>query len=163
MARAVEERPGHLLLLGLRCASFVGNLWVMDSLNGHDTDEDGFHDSEDCELCIEGTASVTCQCHCGKCCEKLLLEASLRDAEREPRIAAECKPYKDFDPEIAGYWLNDRDNGYACHFFDRATRLCTIYETRPLMCRVFNCDLERASEDLGRLLSDKKEAPRNEA
>lgn len=92
---------------------FVGRLPAMNSIEDHDVDEDGFHDAEDCDLCIERRDSVTCQCRCGNCCEKLLLEASLRDAVREPRIAAECKPFMDIEPDIAGYRLNDPSNGYA--------------------------------------------------
>ena len=39
--------------------------------------------------------------------------------------------------------LNEEQNQYACRFFDRETRLCTIYDTRPLVCRLFDCDTER--------------------
>ena len=30
----------------------------------------------------------------------------------------------------------------ACAFFDKESRLCTIWETRPLVCRLFDCDGE---------------------
>ncbi|MCH7752327.1 MAG: YkgJ family cysteine cluster protein [Planctomycetes bacterium] len=36
--------------------------------------------------------------------------------------------------------LNDKANDYACLFFDPDTRLCTIWQTRPLCCRLFDCD-----------------------
>ena len=36
--------------------------------------------------------------------------------------------------------LNSADNGYACAFLDCPSGLCTIYETRPLICRLFDCD-----------------------
>ncbi len=74
-----------------------------------------------------------------------MIEVSFRDAEREPRIKTECKTLRDFDEPI-GYYLNDPDNNYACHFFDRETRRCTINETRPAICRIFNCDEERQGE-----------------
>ncbi len=71
----------------------------------------------------------------------------MRDAEREPRIAAECGPIvcdlRTGEREVIGYMLNSSENEYACRFFDRQTRRCTIYETRPLVCRVFNCDEEQ--------------------
>ena len=108
-------------------------------LDTHDYDEDGYHSREACERCLEEDHSVSSKCNCGACCQRLIIESTLRDAEREPRIAAECGPVRDFD-DIIGYSLNDKANGYACHFFDRETLRCTIYETRPLVCRVFNCD-----------------------
>ena len=78
------------------------------SLSTHDSDEDGFHDEDECELCIERNHSVCNACRCGNCCEGLLLEASLRDAEREPRIT-ECSPIVDDirtgEREIIGYML----------------------------------------------------------
>ena len=123
------------------------------SFNSHDFDEDNVHDEDDCDLCIERTCSVSSSCRCGNCCERLILETTLRDAEREPRIAKECSPLRGINDEPDGHLLNDRENGMACHFFDRDRRLCTIYETRPLMCRVFNCDAERRSGDLVELLN----------
>lgn len=117
---------------------------------GHFVDDDGTHYEDECELCVERKHSVDCACRCGRCCDSLLIEASLRDAEREPRIKELCGPIWDTDielfegrKEIGGYLLNSRDNGGACVFFDRQTRLCTIHETRPLVCRLFNCDEEQ--------------------
>ncbi len=112
-------------------------------IDEHQHDEDGVHDEDECEVCIEQNHSIKCDCRCGRCCEGLLIEVSLRDAAREPRIAAECDPlYCDIatgTKEVIGYLLNDPENGYACHFLDRETRLCTIHATRPLACRVFDC------------------------
>jgi Fe-S-cluster containining protein len=65
----------------------------------------------------------------------------LRDAEREPRIVQEAGPiYHDLSGtrELIGYLLNGK--GGPCVFLDRQTNLCTIHDTRPLACRVFNCD-----------------------
>ncbi len=117
---------------------------------GHDVDEEGSHDSDECELCLERNHSVGCNCRCGKCCESLLIEVSLRDAEREPRIKELGRPIWDNEADIfhgqkvvGGYLLNNRTDGPECVFFDRQTRLCTIHETRPLVCRLFNCDQEQ--------------------
>lgn len=118
-------------------------------LDTHDLDEDGDHDPDECELCLE-QHPVSCSCKCGNCCESLLIEVSLRDAEREPRIR-ECPPIRGFTDEQIGYLLNDPQNGHACRFFDRTSRLCTIYDTRPLICRLFNCEEERDG-DRGELL-----------
>ncbi len=115
-------------------------------LDSHDLDEDGLHWEDECELCIERIDSVQCECRCGLCCQHLIIEATLRDAEREPRIG-ECRPLVDDNlgmgpVEVIGYTLNDRENGIACRFYDRHANACTIYETRPLVCRLFNCDEE---------------------
>lgn len=130
------------------------------AIDQHELDEDGEHWRDECELCIEREESVQSNCDCGNCCERLLVEASLRDAVREPRIASECRPMRDIDPElVVGYFLNDRRNGMACHFFDREARLCTIYETRPLVCRIFNCNDERRDGVNAAMLSEGAERP----
>lgn len=106
-------------------------------INEHQRDEDGDHDPDTCEVCYEQTHASRSDCRCGDCCRQLLLEASLRDAEREPRIK-ELPTLKGFSEEVEGYLLNGPDG--ACVFLDQQTNLCTIHETRPLMCRVFVCD-----------------------
>jgi len=121
-------------------------------LDEHDFDEDAEHDPDECELCLEQNQTTTCECRCGNCCRYLILETTLRDAEREPRIAAECESLREIGSDVIGYLLNDRQNGGACHFFD-AEAGCTIHETRPLMCRLFDCDSERRSGDLAQLLN----------
>jgi hypothetical protein len=67
---------------------------------GHDVDEEGTHDAEECELCLERNHTVACDYRCGKCCESLLIEVSLRDAQREPRIKELCGPIWDSDIQI---------------------------------------------------------------
>src|SRR6266511_1600254 len=105
----------HLRLLTPRRQN--GILSKMSPLDQHDVDDEGEHEPNECELCIENEFSVKSQCRCGNCCEGLFIEATLRDVEREPRIAAECKTQRDIG-EVNGYALNDPANEYACHFFD---------------------------------------------
>jgi Fe-S-cluster containining protein len=39
--------------------------------------------------------------------------------------------------------LNNREgHDNSCVFLDQATNLCTIYETRPDVCRAFDCELD---------------------
>lgn len=112
------------------------------NLDDHQLDEDGLHDPEECEACLEADCSVGPGCGCGKCCESLIIEATLRDALREPRIAAECGPIvcdMSGTRETVGYLLNDAANDGACRFFDRASRRCTVYATRPIGCRLYDC------------------------
>ncbi len=113
---------------------------------GHQLDEDGFHDEDECEICLLANAP-TCSCRCGQCCRHLLIEVSLEDAEREPKIAERGDPMYEHPNltasgkrELIGYFLNSRSEDMACVFLDQATNLCTIYETRPLVCRLFDCD-----------------------
>lgn len=115
---------------------------------GHEFDEDGFHDEEECEICLLASAPI-CSCRCGQCCRGLIIEVDLRDAEREPLIAQRCEPMYEHPQltvsgqrELIGYMLNGRQGDHSCVFLDQATNLCTIHETRPLTCRLFDCDGE---------------------
>ena len=112
----------------------------------HSSDEYGDHYEDECYRCL-ASQEVHSTCRCGACCRNLLLEVSTEDAEIEPRIRGKGSPILDVPDasgarELIGYLLNSKENDYACSFLDRKTNLCTIYETRPLMCRLFNCDGE---------------------
>ena len=117
----------------------------------HQLDEYGDHDPDECEECLL-SKTVACKCRCGRCCEFLIIEVSMRDGEREPLIAERAKPlYDDMSgvKEQIGWLLNGK--GGPCVFFDRQTRLCTIHETRPLVCRLYNCDESNIDELLADL------------
>lgn len=74
-----------------------------------------------------------------------MIEVRTEDAEIEPKIKEMGSPILD-EPdengkrELIGYYLNSKRNEYACAFLDRTTNLCGIYDTRPLVCRLFDCD-----------------------
>lgn len=108
------------------------------TLDGHTLDEDGEHDEEACYQCLVNREPATSDCRCGQCCRRLIIEVSMEDAKREPRIKALGSPIKGFTEKVEGYLLNSRDD-MACVFLDRATNLCTVYPTRPLICRLFDC------------------------
>ena len=127
-----------------------------------DDEEDDEEDDED-----EDLKEATCECRCGECCRRLLIEVDLEDAEREPRIKELGSPtYTDErltrsgKRELEGYLLNSRDD-MACVFLDREKNLCTIYETRPLGCRVFDCDREGREQmiELGIIERDSLKSP----
>jgi len=49
---------------------------------------------------------------------------------------------EDYDPtwlEVAGerYMMALRRHGQRCHFLDKKTKFCTIYEARPILCRLY--------------------------
>lgn len=107
------------------------------------------HDPDDCYWCLAPQPPVASQCRCAECCRRLVIEVDAEDARRELKIAERCSPIylpaeltANGQRQLMGFLLNSKDNGHACAFLDRATNLCTIYETRPLVCRLFNCDGE---------------------
>lgn len=97
----------------------------------------------DCPLCLL-QQPVACGCRCGHCCERMIIEATAFDAEREPKIRQRGRimdegglvPAQDAD------WLLNGPQG-PCVFFSRDAEgngICEIYATRPLACQQFNCD-----------------------
>src|SRR6266705_3123938 len=110
--------------------------------DGHDRDEDGEHDPDCCQNCLEANHTVTNDCRCGECCERLIIEATARDAAREPLIKVLGSKYRSFDgtypPDDEADWhLNGK--GGACVFFRRDAEgrgVCGIHATRPMACRL---------------------------
>jgi Fe-S-cluster containining protein len=98
---------------------------------------------------IEAGEPTQSDCRCGECCRHLIIEVALDDAKREPKIKEQGSPIylpaeltASGEPELEGYLLNSAGNGNACAFLDQTSNLCSIYETRPWACRVFDCDGE---------------------
>lgn len=91
---------------------------------------------------------TTSTCRCAECCRKLIIEVSLTDAEREPKIKelgsslyTPAELTESGQKELEGYLLNKvTEKGGACVFLDDATSRCKIYDTRPLICRRFDCN-----------------------
>jgi Putative zinc- or iron-chelating domain len=118
-------------------------------------DEDAklMHDPDGCYWCVAERPATLSQCRCGECCRRQLIEVDTEDARREPKIAERASPI--FTPailtasgrrELEGFLLNSEANDGACVFLDPASNLCQIYDTRPLVCRLFNCDQIDAEE-----------------
>jgi Fe-S-cluster containining protein len=110
-----------------------------------DDADDELEDDEEFETGEE----VANDCRCGECCRHLIIEVGLADADREPKIRERGSPIylpaeltASGEKELQGYVLNAKDNGYACAFLDQATNLCSIHDTRPWTCRVFDCEGE---------------------
>lgn len=110
----------------------------------HEVDEYGEQDRSECHECMLGM-EVKGDCRCAECCRRLIIEVDLEDAEREPKVREKGSPI--YTPgeltgtgqrELEGYLLNSQED-LACVFLDRATSLCSIYDTRPLTCRLFDC------------------------
>ncbi len=74
---------------------------------------------------------------CGACCGAYLIFASESDAAREPRIRDEGRRLADhLVTERWTYQLFPLPFHSSCGFLD-ADKRCTIYETRPEVCREF--------------------------
>ena len=78
---------------------------------------------------------------------RLIIEVGCTDAAYKPRIKDQGSPlyaHPDWtssgQQELEGYLLNATDG--PCVFLDRRTNLCSIYDTRPWVCRLFDCDAE---------------------
>lgn len=117
-----------------------------EALLAGDPHAQALHDPEDCPLCL-WERPVTCACRCGRCCEALLIEATAFDAEREPRIRERASIIdrtpdgRRLPPEEADWFLNSPQG--PCVFFHRDAHglgVCEIHQTRPLACRLFDCD-----------------------
>ena len=141
---SIEETPTGSNDTDPEWLTEVGALRAEEAIRwkGHQFDEDGWHDEDECRVCL-GSKAVVNDCRCGVCCS-LLIEVGLEDAEQEPRIKelgspilapAECTASG--KEELEGYLLNAPDG--PCRFLDRDTKLCSIYATRPLLCRLFSC------------------------
>ena len=83
---------------------------------------------------------------CGACCRTFAIYVSQTDAEREPRIREEGLRLKP--------WLVTTEREYqlfplpfheTCCFLDGDNR-CTIYATRPDLCRHFEAGSEQCQE-----------------
>lgn len=101
------------------------------------------HVPEECHLCLMGMPAH-CGCRCGRCCEALIIEATAFDARREPRIRERGSPITEGGqvPLDECDWLLNGKGG-PCVFLGRnpeGEAVCEIYETRPLACRLFDCN-----------------------
>jgi Fe-S-cluster containining protein len=83
---------------------------------------------------------------CGACCRTFPIFASESDAEREPRVAAEGRR---LPQQLAGdewhYRLFPLPFLEACTFLDNDDR-CSIYSTRPDVCRRFAAGSEQCHQ-----------------
>jgi hypothetical protein len=116
-----------------------------------DLDDDGEHDPDACQKCIEQGGTVRNDCRCGECCQRLIIEVTARDAAREPLIKLLGDKLRSFDgtfpPDDEADWLLNRMEGGGCAFFSRdavGNGVCAIHDTRPTACRVFDCDADMA-------------------
>src|SRR5262249_51776121 len=112
------------------------------------------HDPNDCPLCLLQQEPLRCQCRCGRCCESLIIEVTALDAQREPKIRERGSRIRDDEglPEELADWLLNGPKG-PCVFFHRDAEgrgICEIYDTRPLVCRLYDCDQSSFAQSLER-------------
>ncbi|HEX3152119.1 MAG TPA: YkgJ family cysteine cluster protein [Gemmataceae bacterium] len=87
---------------------------------------------------------MTFECDgCGACCRTYPIFAAQADADREPRIAAEGRLLPDHLASPGWrYQLFPLHFHETCCFLDTDAR-CTIYSTRPTVCREFRAGGEQ--------------------
>ncbi len=129
-----------------------------------------------------GKDSVRFACHhCGHCCTEVVCLPTPWDVIRMVRMEG-ANPYEFLEfltaEEITGVedddptWLEVGDERYlmalrrteeGCHFLDKDTRHCTIYEARPILCRLYPFALQESEEGefLGFTLHDDVGCPKN--
>jgi Fe-S-cluster containining protein len=107
-----------------------------------------------------GEATVQFKCHhCGHCCTEVVCLPTPYDVIRIVR-ATRIDPHKFLEfitpDEITGVRKSDRSwlkvgkekylmalrrDTKSCYFRDKRTSFCTIYEARPILCRLYPCKL----------------------
>ena len=126
------------------------------------------------------TVKFACH-HCGHCCTDVVCLPTPWDVIRIVRMeGADPHTFLEFltPEEITGVeeddptWLEIDGERYimalkrgkkGCHFLDKKTRYCTIYEARPILCRLYPFALKESKdgEFLGFGLHDDVGCPRN--
>lgn len=104
---------------------------------------------------------------CGACCKTFPVFVSSEDAQREPRIAQEgCEIVPWHRNPSWAYQLHPLPFHAGCCFLG-VDNCCTIYETRPDVCRRFSAGTEQCQEARARVglpplepSEDPSEAPR---
>lgn len=79
---------------------------------------------------------------CGTCCAFVIFEVPVGAASQE-EIAAQIEYYKahGLRAKQIGDRIDVRHEQMCRHFVDKgATGKCKIYDKRPLICKVFECD-----------------------
>lgn len=88
---------------------------------------------------------------CGACCQTFPVLVSIGDARREPRIAQEaCAVEPWHRSEEWEYKLHPLPFSRGCLYLNENNR-CSIYETRPDVCRVVEAGGEQCAEARARL------------
>jgi Fe-S-cluster containining protein len=89
---------------------------------------------------------------CGKCCSEYYNADKWFDVELHSddrlRIPEEFQEYRTGgdSSQPQPYWWMKRKNNGSCICFDDTTKLCTIYENRPDICKQFNSTDPRCKE-----------------
>lgn len=83
---------------------------------------------------------------CGKCCHQFGITLSVEDIAREPRLKEHMIPvHRVGNPKTRVYMIEKKlpfvltksKRGGPCVFL--LNNMCLIYETRPEICRTFEC------------------------
>lgn len=99
---------------------------------------------------VPNTAPKGCDM-CGACCRTFPILVSIGDGQREPRIAQEACSVEPWNRnEEWEYKLHPLPFTRGCLFLDEGNR-CSIYDTRPRVCRVVEPGGEQCVEARARV------------
>lgn len=88
---------------------------------------------------------------CGACCRTFPVLVSIGDSRREPRIEAEACPIEPWNRTSEWeFRLHPLPFSRGCLFLDENDS-CSVYKTRPDVCRIFDAGSEQCSEARGRV------------
>jgi Fe-S-cluster containining protein len=88
---------------------------------------------------------------CGACCRTFPVLVSIGDSRREPRIEAEACPIEPWNRTSEWeFKLHPLPFSRGCLFLDENDS-CSVYETRPDVCRIFDAGSKQCSEARGRV------------
>lgn len=89
--------------------------------------------------------ATPCDC-CGACCQTFPVLVSISDARREPRIKEEARQLPEWQRTLEReFMLHPLPFLESCCFLQSDNR-CSVYETRPSVCRVFAAGSEECEE-----------------
>ena len=89
--------------------------------------------------------TYTCD-QCGECCRSLIIEVTERDVEREPALLPVVTPFR---PEFRDPLYGMLACGKPCPML--AGNACSIYATRPDVCKEFEPGDEQCQEARARV------------
>ena len=112
-----------------------------------------------------GRDTVQFKCHhCNHCCTEVVCLPTPYDVVRIVK-GTNANPYEFLEflspDEITGVdkndptWLECEENNYimalrrgdkGCHFLDKKTKYCSIYEVRPILCRLYPFSLQETRD-----------------
>uniref|UniRef100_A0A7C3WKX1 YkgJ family cysteine cluster protein n=1 Tax=Thermofilum pendens TaxID=2269 RepID=A0A7C3WKX1_THEPE len=88
-------------------------------------------------LTLDSNVEVDCregEVYCGKCCRRAVIPLLRSDIEKLSKRFGDVNSYIEWD---SGVPVLKRAEGGACIFLDAGSGRCTVYDVRPLACKLY--------------------------